>query len=457
MGAVEGFIAPSDGARLSAVRRSGTATRSCYLHVTVNAARDSLRPFRAGYWFGGFNGLTWMMTFGTPMVLLLDQLGASAFQIGLVTSAVFILYPIQILATASLERLGFQRQMVIAWTLRAFFLLVPLGIAIHAPETPAPWMPGAVVLAVFCFCFFRAFGVACQLPWFAAILPARHRGRFFATELAVTSAVGVVALLGCAGLFAVLTPYPAFRIIYGVALFGSVMAVWNLLRMPPGPRPAPSPIREMAPETLRLCLRPGLFRQFLVLTAVGAVVGASSVSFTIYYLKTEAGISSSAILGLTAMQFAGSILATFAMRRFLDRVQIRRFFQLAAGVMALVYAYWLGVVTGLPGFLHVVLPAFFVVGLVAGLNGAAHATFLPELAPLEKRPIAIAIFEAVSGVLQGVGPMIWGLLLRHAGGEPGVDATRFAVFFALGIALCGVSLVLLRALPDAREGARIPV
>jgi ketosteroid isomerase-like protein len=35
----------------------------------VGRASDLLRPFRAGYFFGGFNGLTWMMTFGTPMVL----------------------------------------------------------------------------------------------------------------------------------------------------------------------------------------------------------------------------------------------------------------------------------------------------------------------------------------------------------------------------------------------------
>lgn len=420
----------------------------------MDDARESLRPFRAGYWFGGFNGLTWMMTFGTPMVLLLEHLGASAFQVGLVTAAVFVLYPLQIVATASLERFGFQRQMVLAWTCRAFFLLVPLGIAIRAPETPAPWMPGAVVAAVFGFCFFRAFGVASQVAWLAAILPPRHRGRFFATEQAVISAVGVAALLGCAGLFAALPPYPAFRIVYGVALFGATMAVWNLLRLPAGPRPSPSPLREMAPETLRLCVRPGLFRQFLVLTAVGAVVGASSVSFTIYYLKTEAGIASSHILSLTAAQFAGSILTTWAMRRFIDSVPIRRFFQIAAAAMAVVYLYWFFVVIGPPGLLAFVLPAFFVIGLIAGLNGAAHVTFLPELAPPEKRPITIAIFGAVSGLLQGVGPMLWGLYLRHPGGEPGVDAPRFALFFGLGIALCGASLWLLRSLPDSRRDAQ---
>ena len=418
---------------------------------------DALRPFRAGYWFGGFNGLTWMMTFGTPMVLLLEHLGATTFQVGLVTSSLFVLYPVQVLATATLSRLGFQRQMVLAWSVRAVFLLVPLGIAVYAPVSPAPWMPGAVVAAIFGFCFFRAFGVACHVPWLAAIVPDRLRGRYFATEQAVTSGVGVFALLGCAGLFAALPPYPAFRVVYGVAMFGSVMAVANLLRLPPGPRPSPSPVREMGPQVLRLCLRAGLFRQFLVLTAVGAIVGSSSISFTIYFLKTETGIASSNILTFTAAQFAGSILATWAMRRFIDRVPIRRFFQISVVVTGVLYVFWLAVVLGAHGFLDFVLPAFFVVGFAVGVNGAAHMTFLPELAPPDERPIAIAVFGAVSGVLQGLGPVLWGLVLRPAGDAPGVDATHFAVFFGVGIALSLVSLQLLRSLPDTRGDARVAV
>lgn len=417
-------------------------------------ANDSLRPFRAGYWFGGFNGLTWMMTFGTPMVLLLERLGASAFQVGLVTSSLFVLYPVQVLATATLARLGFQRQMVLAWTIRAFFLAVPLGIAVYAPEDPAPWMPGAVVAAVFGFCFFRAFGVACHVPWFAAILPDALRGRFFATEQALTSCVGVVALLGCSGLFAVLPAYSAFRVVYSVALFGSVMAVASLLRLPPGPRPPPSPVREMGPETLRLCLRAGLFRQYLVVTAVASVVGSSFVAFTIYYLKTETAISSSDILGFTAAQFGGSILANWGMRRWLDRVAIRRFLQLGTAVTALLYGYWLGVVTGHGDWLAFVLLSYFVVGLGVGVNNAAHITFLPELSPTEKRPIGVAVFGAVSGVLQGLGPILWGLVLRTRGEAPGVDERGFMLFFALGIALCTLHLWLLRTLPDTRIGLR---
>jgi hypothetical protein len=418
-----------------------------------NAASSSLRPFRAGYWFGGFNGLTWMMTFGTPMVLLLEQLRATTLQVGLVTSFVFVLYPVQVLATGLLARLGFQRQMVMAWSVRALFLLVPLGIAIRAPAEPEPWMADAVVAAVFCFCFFRAFGVACHVPWFAAILPNASRGRFFATEQAITSSVGLVALLGCAALFGALPPYPAFRVVYGTALFGSAMAVTSLLRLPPGPQPEASPLREMGPETLRLCLSPGLFRQYLLLTVVGSVVGSSFVAFAIYYLKTETATPSSDILAFTATQFGGSILATWAMRRFIDRVAIRRFLQLGAFVLALLYAYWLGIVTGRSEWLAYVLPSFFVVGLSLGINGAAHMTFLPELAPVEKRPMAVAVFGAAAGILQGIGPMLWGLALRVGPDVPGVDRESFAIFFALGIALAGLQIALLRSLPETRFGA----
>jgi len=107
--------------------------------------RPSLRPYAAGFWFGGFNGMTWMIGLGTPMVLLAEKLHASTLQVGLATSFVFLLLPLQILATTSLPRLGYQRQMVSAWILRALFLGVPLALAVAAPATPAPWMSSLLV------------------------------------------------------------------------------------------------------------------------------------------------------------------------------------------------------------------------------------------------------------------------------------------------------------------------
>ena len=385
------------------------------------------------------------------MVLLLEQLGGSTFQIGLTSSFVFILYPLQILATALLARLGFQRQMVLAWSFRALFLLVPLAIAIRAPDSPAPWMANAVVAAVFGFCVFRAFGVAAHLPWLAAILPDEVRGRFFATEGAIVSTVGVVALLTTAALFWVLTPYSAFRAVFGIAIFGSTMAVASLLRLPAGPRPAPSPIRAMLPETRRLCLEPGLFRQYLGITAVGSVVGTSFSAFTIYYLKSEAHLESSVVLGFTAAQFGGQIVGSFSVRRFIDRIPLRQLMQISQLIVASVLAYWIFILTTNSLWPVPVAFSYLVIGIALGISNTAHYTFIPELSSEQNRPVTMAIFGAVAGLLQGLGPVLWGLALRTGDAIPGVRADRFLLFFLLGIVLAGLSFRLLASLPEVRS------
>ncbi len=419
----------------------------------MDRARDLLRPFRAGYFFGGFNGLTWMMTFGTPMVLLLERLGGSAFQIGLTSSFVFILYPLQIVATALLSRMGFQRQMVLAWSLRALFLSVPLAIAIQAPVAPEPWMANSVVAAVFGFCFFRAFGVAAHLPWLAAILPDEVRGRFFATEGAVVSAVGAVALLACAALFWALPPYSAFRAVFGIAIFGSTMAIASLLRLPAGPAPAPSPVHAMLPETRRLCLEPGLFRQYLGITAVGSVVGTSFSAFTIYYLKTEAGLASSVVLGFSAAQFGGQIVGSFSVRRFIDGVPLRRLMQISQLLVASVLVYWVFILTTNSVWLVPIAFSYLVIGAAVGISNTAHFTFVPELSSEQKRPVTMAIFGAVAGLLQGLGPILWGLALGTGAAGPGIHRDRFLVFFLLGIGLAALSYRLLASLPEVRRHA----
>jgi hypothetical protein len=48
--------------------------------------------------------------------------------------------------------------------------------------------------------------------------------------------------------------------------------------------------------------------------------------------------------------------------------------------------------------------------------------------------------------------MVWGVALRSGADTPGVDRQSFAVFFALGIAFCALTLWLLRRLPDTRAG-----
>lgn len=415
--------------------------------------RASLRPFWAGLWFGGFNGLTWMIGLGTPMVLIAQRLGADAFQVGLASAFVFLLLPVQVLATSSLARLGYRRQMVLGWGIRALFLLVPLALALHAPARPAPWMAQLFVASVFGFCFFRAFGVAAHIPWFAAMLPASVRGRFFATDAAITSVVGVATLLLCAWLFAQLPPWRAFAIVYALAMTGSALAIASLQRLPPAPAPAPVPLRTLHREVRRLCFERGPFRYYLALCLLGSIVGSSIGPFTAYYLRVEAELPSSRILGFTAAQFAGQIVGGWSIRLAIDRAPLRRFFMLATLGTGVVELFWLLYVSGSDALAAWLPAAYLVFGLGIGVQNTAHYTYLPELSEERRRPVSIAVFTATLGVLSGLAPMLWGLGLRGAGPEPSLHVARFALFFGLGLAANALLLVLFARLRDPRGSA----
>ena len=93
-----------------------------------------LYPYRSGLLFGFFNALVWQIAIGTPMVLFAERLGASSLQVGLAYSFVFLLTPLQVLATALLPRYGIKRLTMRGWAARSLFLVCPLGLALLAPD-----------------------------------------------------------------------------------------------------------------------------------------------------------------------------------------------------------------------------------------------------------------------------------------------------------------------------------
>ena len=86
------------------------------------------------------------------------------------------------------------------------------------------------------------------------------------------------------------------------------------------------------------------------------------------------------------------------------------------------------------------------------MSQAAHFTYLPELAGADQRPVSIAIFGAVAGMLSGLAPVLWGFALRGGGDAPGIDAEVFSAFFCTVIALSSLAIWRLESLPDSRLG-----
>ncbi len=392
---------------------------------------------RHGLSFSFYNGLTWLIALGTPMVLLGQQLGASTTQVGLLYAFVFLVLPLQVMATSLLRVLGYRRQMVIGWTLRSVFLLVPLALALKAPQTPQPWMLTAFVWSVFFFCIFRAIGGTAHVPWLYALLPAHTRGRFFARDQVVSGVCGVLTLLTCAALFRVLPTYEAFAVQYGVAILGSALSIYCLTRMPDAPKPKMIPLGRVFSEAPALCLRKGPFRFYLTLCLLTAVIDYGFVAFLTYYLKTEVRMGSDFVLLLAAIQYGGSLIGGWLIGRWIDRHGVRPFFKVPILVMIGVQLYWVGFVTGhLPAGLPLAL-TFAAVGFAGSCTAIAHLKYLPCLAQDEDRPLMVSVQTAVVGFLGGLSPVLWGLLLKDADatGGPRMNVGAFVGYLTFACAM----------------------
>ncbi|MEZ5278375.1 MAG: MFS transporter [Opitutaceae bacterium] len=390
----------------------------------------SLKPFRAALGFGFFNALSWQIALGTPMVLFCERLGASTFEVGLAYAFVFLMTPLQILTTAGVSRFGFKAVMLTGWGLRSLFLLIPLGIAVAAPEEGSRTLVRLLIGSVFFFCLFRSLGVAAWLPWLYTLLPERIRGRYFATDQIVAGVAGAGTLLLCAILFRVLPLYEAFRIEYLVAICGSVLSFISLYRLPSPTPPESLNLAAVLHESPGIVARSGPFRRLLLIGVWFAVTVTPIPPFCAYFLKAGPGFSASHILVLTTLQYAGAISGALLIRSRIDHLGPRPFFRMALTIYALVAVYWLfflgGQVSGSPG-LH---GAYFMLGLAASMWFSANLNYLPQVVEPGKRALMVAIHSAGIALSGGLAPIVWGGFLRGTDPVASVDVGVFRIFFA---------------------------
>jgi len=391
--------------------------------------------FRAGLTFGFFNATNWMISLGTPMVLLAEQLGASTFQVGLAYSWVYLLLPVQVLSTAFLPRFGYRKQMVFAWASRNVFLLIPLFIAVLAPAEPSPFLAGLLVFSVFGFCFCRSLGSSAWLPWIYRLLPEDKRGRYFASDQTISGLASVGTLLVCGLCFAVMERYAAFSAVYALAVIGALLAVWALQRLPDTAAPPPTGMREVMAMTPRLCLQPGIFRRYLLISLAYTLVTAVFTPFVVYYLAAVDGRARHEVMVIAALQYFGVILGGLYTRSRIDRQDPRRWFLAHLVLMGGTAIYWLLHLRGVPGLGPLLPLTCFTAGLAVSLWNAAHLKYLAHVCPGEDRHLPLSVHSAVVGLLGGLAPTLWGLFLRQPGPTPGMNLDVFALYFGSGLVI----------------------
>jgi MFS family permease len=418
-----------------------------------------LHPFRPGLVFAFFNALAWQIGIGTPMVLFAEELGASPFQVGLAYSFVFVLTPVQIVATALLPRFGFKALMLGGWRTRSFFLGVPAVLALLAMRGgERPWMIDAMVWSVFFFCLFRSIGAASGTSWFYAILPEAVRGRYFASDQFVSAVAGVGTLLASAALFALLPVYPALLAQYLIALLGSTISYYSLKRLPDAERPRSISLRTVLRDTPRHLFAPSTFRRYVWLAAVCAVLATPIPPFAAYYLKVGPQLATGQIMLFEVLRYAGVMVAAWVIRRRIDVTGARPFFMLALGVYAVVGVYWWFYLENGFGGIAGICCAYFLLGLGVATWSIANLNYLPKVVSAEERTLVVSVHGAVTACIGGLSPVVWGLFLKTGGsGARGIDTDVFQWFFVSVIVGAVVLFSLLGRLPEEKGQSVEPI
>lgn len=405
---------------------------------------QSLAPYANLLKFGFFNATTWMIGLGTPLVLLAGQLGASSFEVGLIYAFVFLLLPVQILATSTLPRFGYKHQVMFGWASRGVFLLIPLGLAFLAPVQPERWMVRALILSTFFFSLFRALGSCGVMPLIYGTLPERIRGKYFSTEQAVTGISGILTLLFCALLFRYLPIYKAFLYQYIYAIVGVFFTLYFLAKVKDLPKPRETTLREIARETPAICLRRSPYRQYLLFMILSAIMGTAFVPLKAYYLKVEAGLGADRIILYTAMQYLGAIAGTLILRNRIDRIGVKPIFRISLLLSGSISVYWFFLVSGMDQLLSGLGVAYFFFGFAASHWVCAHLKYLPRICDEENQALHVSVHSAVIGVIGGLAPILWGFLVKMPDSQPGVQRDIFALYF---LGLLSAQLILFFYIP----------
>jgi MFS family permease len=417
---------------------------------TTNTAQPTVSPYPPGLYdawrFSAFNGLSFQIVLGSPMILYAKTLNASATVLGIIVGMMPLLVIFQIPAAHYIERVGYKRFVLGGWGTRTLFTfamaLVPLTTGFLDQATRLV----LILTGLFGFNLVRGIASCAWLPWIASLVPEHLRGRYVSRDAAMSnlgSFMTVVVSAACLGE----TPHPwQYSIIFTFSAAMGLVSLIFLRRVPDveiteKERSSNTPVPWLA----MLAYPP--FRKLLRLVVVWSVAYGGITAFTVAFLKSESGMAEGKILVVTSVAFLGGLSSLWLLGHRLDHFGCKPVLTFALGIWLLILAAWIGLAGGvLAPHLGIVLALQFLMGLFAAMVNIANNRLAMSIIPAMGRNHFFALYSVFANVTLGLAPIAWGLLIDAVGVWHGrflgLNWTQYTIFFALAMAAFALGLVL---------------
>jgi MFS family permease len=405
------------------------------------------------YLFQSFNALSFSIILGAPMVLFTTWLGGGSGAVGLVSSIMPFLTVLQIPSIKYISKWGYRRTMMAGWTSRT---LVLLGI-VALPFFKGAWSPeqliGFLALCIFIWSLMRGMTNASWFPWIRALVPQDQRGRFFAGESRYIQLMSL-AILFFSGLILGSNPNQwRFSLLFSISFMTGMISLFFLSRIPSVDVPHEERHITSTLKNIREALGSGNYKRYLLYVFIFTVANGGFDAFTVLFLKRESGFSERNILWLGACSSGGMILVLFFIGKILDQWGSKPIMKLCLSAVVFYQGIWFLLSQKIlplhyPGLIFL----YLVTGFIRASIGIAITRLTMISAPRKAVLMALAIYTTGTGILSGVTPLGWGLILDRI---DGTFVNSFGYFFLAGILLNLFAFILLdRVREEKAESAR---
>ncbi|MEI8139578.1 MAG: MFS transporter [bacterium] len=417
------------------------------------------------YLFQIFNSSSWSIILGTPMLLFLKSMDASAVTLGVAVAMTPLFAALQIPAAGFVEKVGYKNFVVRGWASRSIFIL---GIAIVAilPHRVSPDLRITLTLLMMaCFAAARGISICGLMPWITQIIPEPLRGAFISRDMMCThlALTGTMLLSSaCVSVFPTIHTFAAlFLLSYICALFSLVFLrrVPDVQAVSKEVQAVRPPGAQVRPPWKEMLLFPPFLKFVLFNVALNFFISALGVIW-VPFMKDGLHKSGSLILGLSAYSSIICALVSRGTGPIIDRTGSRPLLAFSSVLILISQVGWLLTATGtLPSHTWVLLLLVPIGSAGYTILGLSCTRLLMGLVPALGRSHFFAISSVAVSLTMGLMPIIWGFTLdsltRHLGSGfiflPGWTWNPYSLFYAVIITGTLASQFLRRRLDEPRS------
>ncbi len=367
------------------------------------------------YIFEVFNTASWSIVLGSPMLLFLQHLNATATIFAIAATLAPFLNILQIPSARFVERVGYRRFVLAGWISRSF-VVIGMAIVAFLPDQRIDNTTRiySIIILLFIYNTMRSISVCGMLPWFTHIVPENRRGEFLARDQMAGAGATVVCLFLSSLLFNVHEAWYAYGVVFSLSAVCAFISLLFLRRVPDVPvekidrNRRPIPWRE-------IFFYPPFFKYIRYNVIINLALGGSS-AFWVRYFKTFLNISEAGILLVGAFTTIVLALMLFLVAPLIDRAGNKPVLTVSNFFFASHFGGWALYAGGLIPH-RFIMPMLCVQVCTAAFGGAlwnlANVRMVMGLVPQMGRPHFLALYSVTANITLGIGGLFWGPIMDH--------------------------------------------